>query len=127
MSQKATALRLSKAQMEAIDHEYGNLQIIACAGSGKTEAITMKVASLVAKGHDPEGIVSFTFTEKAAEQLKVRIRKAAETIAPNSSSIGNMYIGTIHGFCLNLLREFEPMYENYEALDDRTRVTFLSN
>lgn len=127
MSQKATALGLSKAQTEAIDHEYGNLQIIACAGSGKTEAITMKVASLVAKGHDPEGIVSFTFTEKAAEQLKVRIRKAAETIAPNSSSIGNMYIGTIHGFCLNLLREFEPMYENYEALDDRTRVTFLSN
>ena len=52
-----------------------NLQIIACAGSGKTEFISHRIAHIIAeKIAKPENIVAFTFTEKAAEELKFRIR-----------------------------------------------------
>ena len=50
-----------------------NLQIIACAGSGKTEFISHRVAYILAEElAKPENIVAFTFTEKAAEELKFR-------------------------------------------------------
>jgi superfamily I DNA/RNA helicase len=52
----------------------GNLQIIACAGSGKTEFISIRVAYMIPKGiAKPENIVAFTYTERAAEELKFRI------------------------------------------------------
>ncbi|MGH9481852.1 MAG: UvrD-helicase domain-containing protein, partial [Terriglobales bacterium] len=42
------------------------LQVVACAGSGKTEAMAQRVARLIAAGEDPGSIVAFTFTERAA-------------------------------------------------------------
>jgi len=52
-----------------------NLQIIACAGSGKTEFVSTRIAFLVAESlAKPENIVAFTFTERAAKELKFRIR-----------------------------------------------------
>ncbi len=53
----------------------GNLQIIACAGSGKTEFVSERIAYMIYKKvAKPEQIVAFTFTEKAAEELKFRVR-----------------------------------------------------
>ena len=54
-------------QQKAIDHWEGNLQIIACAGSGKTDVITRRMAQLVVSGVPTNAIVAFTFTENAAE------------------------------------------------------------
>jgi len=70
-------MALTESQQEAIDVEGRNLQIIACAGSGKTEVVARRVARLlkdgIPSGLRPANIVSFTFTEKAAAELKERI------------------------------------------------------
>src|SRR3954454_10963362 len=59
----------------AVAHRGGHVQIIAAAGSGKTEVVSQRVASLLAEGEPAESIVAFTFTEKAAAELKERIRQ----------------------------------------------------
>ncbi|HUK70583.1 MAG TPA: UvrD-helicase domain-containing protein, partial [Streptosporangiaceae bacterium] len=51
----------------------GHLQIIASAGSGKTEVVSQRVADLLADGFPAESIVAFTFTERAADELTNRI------------------------------------------------------
>ena len=67
------------AQQDAIAHLRGNLQLIACAGSGKTEVVAQRVVNLLRPvsegggGCSPENIVAFTFTDKAAAELKERI------------------------------------------------------
>ena len=96
-------VRLTPEQQEAIDEIDHNLQIIACAGSGKTEVITHRIVNILQSKPDikPENIVAFTFTVKAAESMKSRIEKALG--ADSGYSIDQMYIGTIHSFCYHLL------------------------
>lgn len=65
----------SPEQQTAIDYDGGHLQIIASAGSGKTETISRRCATLLKKGVKPEEIIAFTFTDKAAEELRSRIEK----------------------------------------------------
>lgn len=59
----------------AVEHRDGHLQIIASAGSGKTEVVSQRVSALLADGFPPESIVAFTFTERAASSLKSRIER----------------------------------------------------
>jgi DNA helicase-2/ATP-dependent DNA helicase PcrA len=74
----------------------GNLQIIACAGAGKTEFISARVAYLIAKKMaKPENIVAFTFTERAAKELKFRIRSKIREFIGHQPDIGDLYVGTI--------------------------------
>jgi len=62
----------------------GNLQIIACAGAGKTEFVSERIAYQIYKEiAKPGQIVAFTFTEKAAEELKFRIRSKIITLLPS--------------------------------------------
>ena len=87
---------LTPAQEAAIAEINSNLQIIACAGSGKTEVIARRIANILESKENilPESIVAFTFTEKAAENMKVRIAKA---LGKHQTEITEkMYIGTIH-------------------------------
>ena len=57
---------LTAEQLEAVNELDRNLQIVACAGSGKTEVITRRIANILRRKQDvkPENIVAFTFTEK---------------------------------------------------------------
>lgn len=106
----------------------GNLQIIACAGAGKTEFVSERIACQIYKGiAKPEQIVAFTFTEKAAEELKFRVRSKIKTLIGKQPDIGDMYIGTIHAFAFRLLQEFIPRYRAYDMLDDVGRLAFLSS
>lgn len=68
-------IRLSPEQQAVVDHCHGHLQVIGCAGSGKTESVSRRIAELIAEGALPESIVAFTFTERAAAELKERIVK----------------------------------------------------
>jgi len=70
-------MRLTEPQKNAIRHEGGNLQLIACAGSGKTEVVARHIAHLLSPAARtplvPANIVAFTFTDRAAAELKERI------------------------------------------------------
>lgn len=120
-------MEYTSEQQKAIDFKEGNLQIIACAGSGKTDVISRRVALLIKDGLKPENALAFTFTDKAAEELKFRIRSHLEELCPRNSEIGEMYIGTIHSFCFELLKDFKPEYNNFDVLDEHRRVLFLSD
>jgi DNA helicase-2/ATP-dependent DNA helicase PcrA len=105
-----------------------NLQIIACAGSGKTEFISHRIAYIIAEEiAKPENIVAFTFTEKAAEELKFRIRSKIRDLIGHQPDIGDIYVGTIHSFCYELLKEFVPEYRAFDVLDEGKRFSFVSS
>ena len=111
----------------AVNFRGGHIQIIASAGSGKTETVSQRIASLVAEGVEPSEIVAFTFTEKAAEELKSRIRDRVEIFAGQASAdkLGNMYVGTIHGFCFQLLTRYVGKYESYDVMDENQLAAFI--
>jgi len=115
-------LALSESQKRAISHDRGHLRIVACPGSGKTETVSRRVAELVRKGAAPSGIVAFTFTRKAADGLKFRIRGMLE----GRADLGDMYVGTIDAFCLYMLKKIRPEYRSFEILDGAKRAAFLN-
>jgi DNA helicase-2/ATP-dependent DNA helicase PcrA len=103
------------------------MQIIACAGSGKTEVVAQRVADLLADGADPESIIAFTFTERAADELKARISARVEQLLGSGAldRLGTAFIGTIHSYCFRFLQQYVPAYETYDVLDDRRLTAFL--
>jgi len=96
----ANAIRLSKAQKRVVESRGSDLQVIACAGSGKTESISRRVAALITEGADPASIIAFAFTERAASELKDRIaRRVSEKMGKEFlDKLGPMFVGTIHGY-----------------------------
>ena len=112
---------------EAVAHRGGHVQIIAAAGSGKTEVVSQRVASLLSDGEPAESIVAFTFTEKAAYELKERIRQRVEARMGSEATdqLGKLYVGTIHGYCLRLLQTHVSEYEAYTPLDENQLTNLL--
>jgi len=123
-----SAPSLTGSAQDAVRYRDGHIQIIAAAGSGKTEVVAQRVVDLLAGGAVPESIVSFTFTERAATELKNRIdHRVAERLGTNAlDRMTGLYIGTIHGFCLRLLHQHVPRYETYDVLDDNQLTALLS-
>ncbi|GAI89394.1 unnamed protein product, partial [marine sediment metagenome] len=106
----------------------GNVQIIACAGSGKTEFISTRIAYMISKGiAKSENIVAFTFTERAAEELKFRIRSIIRELIGHQPDVGDLYVGTIHSFCFELLKEFVPEYRGFDVLDEGKRYSIINS
>ena len=116
--------RVSPLQ-RVVQHREGCLQIIACAGSGKTESISRRIAHMIADGVTPSSIVAFTFNEKAAEELRSRTRRRLEEIAPKSTNTGDMFVGTIHSFCWTLLQNYKPLYVTYDVVDENQQVALI--
>ena len=112
-------------QNNAISHRDGNLLILACAGSGKTEVISRRIALLVKEGVPKNSIIAFTFTERAARELKLRIRTHLEQEKPDDPALGDMYVGTIHSFCLQLLKEIDPDYRKFEVMDEARQAALI--
>jgi len=119
-------ISLTGPQQEAVNHSAGRMRVIACPGSGKTEVIAHRVARLIETGERPGGIVAITFTEKAASELKTRIRRILEKEYPERADFGDMFIGTIHAFCLEMLRDIDPIYRTYDVLDGPRRVAYIA-
>ncbi|BBJ29062.1 ATP-dependent helicase [Athalassotoga saccharophila] len=121
---------LSDSQKEAVLSDSRYVKITAGAGAGKTETLTRKIIYLLlVKNIDPVSIVAFTFTEKAAENIKNRIyhrilEYGREDIAKH---LGKMYVGTIHGFCLRVLQEkfSNNGYGNYNVFDANQEMAFI--
>ncbi|MBK8832844.1 MAG: UvrD-helicase domain-containing protein [Saprospiraceae bacterium] len=98
-------------QLKAINTIDKNLQIIACAGSGKTQVISQRVVNIIKQGHPPAQIIAFTYTEKAAAELQARILKLCRDQVPDVAGLAEMYIGTIHAWCLNSLQEHKYEFQ----------------
>jgi DNA helicase-2/ATP-dependent DNA helicase PcrA len=89
---------LNPEQKAAVLHEKGPLLVLAGAGSGKTRVITHRLARLVERGVDPRSIVSVTFTNKAADEMRERARR----ILGGRPLLS--FVGTFHSFALRFLR-----------------------
>ena len=87
---------LNPQQREAVKYLEGNLLIVAGAGSGKTKTLVSKVEYLIQKGYDPKRILAITFTNKAAKELKDRIK--------NTLGVSLPWAGTFHSVANKLLR-----------------------
>jgi DNA helicase-2/ATP-dependent DNA helicase PcrA len=124
-------MNLTTEQTNAIDHANGNLQLIACAGSGKTEVVAQHITKLLVPiaeggmGLKPANIIAFTFTDKAAAELKQRVIDRCRERLPGLVGMAEMYIGTIHGFSLDLLRTEVPQFLKYDILNEVQQVLFV--
>jgi DNA helicase-2/ATP-dependent DNA helicase PcrA len=89
---------LNDSQREAVMQTEGAVMIVAGAGSGKTRVLTYRVAHLLQKGVDPFNILSLTFTNKAAKEMRERIQ------AVSGSESRNLWMGTFHSVFAKILR-----------------------
>ena len=90
---------LNDAQKAPVLHKEGPLIVIAGAGSGKTRVLTYRIAYLMSQGIDAFNILSLTFTNKAAREMKNRIEKIV-----GGSETKNLMMGTFHSVFAKLLR-----------------------
>ncbi|NCD18963.1 MAG: ATP-dependent helicase [Actinobacteria bacterium] len=108
-------------QQQAIDCIDHNLQIIACAGSGKTDVVARRIAELLTQPDvAPRNVVAFTFTEKAAAELKDRVLRRIEDAGGSTIGLAEMFVGTMHAYCLDLLQRYVPETFRYRVLTDVT-------
>jgi DNA helicase-2/ATP-dependent DNA helicase PcrA len=98
---RALLSSLSDVQRRAASHRDGPLVVFAGAGSGKTRIITHRIAWLIEQGVYPWEILAVTFTNKAAQEMKVRV----DALSPYAS---RSLIATFHSACARWLREFAP-------------------
>ena len=81
---------LNQVQTDAVEYKSSASMIVAGAGSGKTRVLTYKIAYLIDQGVKPESILALTFTNKAANEMKSRIK---ELIGAKANSL---WMGTFH-------------------------------
>ena len=110
--------KLNKIQKAAVEANDGPVLIFAGAGSGKTRVLTHKMSYLIKEGHyKPENILSVTFTNKAAKEMKLRVMNLLKTDELPIT------IGTFHSVCARLLRveakhlNLSPHFAIYDVQD----------
>lgn len=116
---------LTNEQYNAVLDNSKNILCLACAGSGKSRTLAYKIAYLVSQGANPESIVAFTFTEKAAESIKRRVAEALHKFGFPENYIGVMFIGTIDSFCQKLLGNIDASYRQFDILDQNGLFLFV--
>jgi len=123
INQRDPSIQYTPSQLEAIGTIDEDLQMIACAGSGKTQVISARIVEILRHGVAPAHIVAFTFTEKVAGELKDRIDRLCRADLDSSQGLGDMFLGTIHGYCLNL---FPSVTFAQSALGSLNRMRFCT-
>lgn len=112
---------LNPMQQKAVKQKDGAVLILAGAGSGKTGALTVRIADMLEHGISPYNILAITFTNKAAKEMRERVDKLA------GPSAEHVWISTFHSTCVQILRrEIEKLdysrdFSIYDA-DDQEKV-----
>src|SRR3989338_2165016 len=122
---------LNESQKLAVCHGDGPLLIIAGAGSGKTRVLTHRIAYLIQQGFKPENILAVTFTNKAAGEMKNRVRQLLTIDEANL-----VWIGTFHNICGRILRhdinrfslrEDQKWFKNFVIYDESESTDLVKN
>jgi len=110
---------LNPEQLEVVKAEGGPILVIAGAGSGKTRALTYRVAHLIEQGTEPEHILLATFTNKAARSMLSRVETLVDV------DLGRLWGGTFHHVGNRILRKhagllgYERSYSIVDSEDSR--------
>jgi len=116
---------LNPEQQKAVEHFKGPALIIAGPGTGKTRTHTYRIANLIQnKGVNPENILAVTFTNKAANEMKERLK----TLLNNESIISKLFISTFHSFGLSILKGYCKKLgrdEHFSIFDDEDKKQIL--
>ena len=123
-------MNLTDTQRKAVEIGQTNMQLIACAGHGKTEVVARRVVRLLSQDKQeslkPENLIAFTFTEKAAVELKHRIIRRTQEALGEVTGMVEMFVGTIHAFCLDLTKTENPKFLKYDVLSDVQQTLFIN-
>ncbi|MFI4913171.1 MAG: ATP-dependent helicase [Sedimentisphaeraceae bacterium JB056] len=108
---------LTPSQREAVEHKDGPMLVIAGPGSGKTRVITSRIVRLIEKGVRPYNICAITFTNKAAEEMRERVKGMG---VPTGTQVS-----TFHSLCVRILRQYaeaadiDPNFSIYSDADQK--------
>ena len=117
---------LNDPQKEAVTTIEGPVMVIAGAGSGKTKALTHRIAYMIQEGVNPFSIMALTFTNKAAKEMKDRIMKLV-----NPHAARNVWMGTFHSIFARILRieaqhlGFTPDFTIYDTDDSKQLINSI--
>ncbi|QDO95340.1 AAA family ATPase [Formosa sediminum] len=118
--------QLNEAQLAPTIQKDGPMIVIAGAGSGKTRVLTYRIAYLMHQGIDPFNILSLTFTNKAAREMKERIASIV-----GQSEAKNLWMGTFHSVFAKILRieadklGYPANFTIYDAQDSQRLISSI--
>lgn len=115
----STQLMQDNSQYDAIYSKSERLVIDAGPGSGKTHVIIARIQYLIKK-YNPDSFLVITFSDKAANELKIRLKKKLD-----SEIVDKIHVSTIHSFCRTLLRDNSSLEIN--VLDDDRKKMFIKH
>ena len=113
--------QLNKMQQQAVLQQEGPVLVLAGAGSGKTGALTVRIAHLLESGVKPWNILAITFTNKAAREMRERVDALV------GSGAQDVWISTFHSTCVRILRreihhlDYDNQFSIYDA-DDQEKL-----
>ncbi len=106
-------MNLNDKQLEAVNHNEGPCLVLAGAGSGKTRVLTERIVKLIEDNVSPFNILAITFTNKAANEMRERVRIRIGDVTDS------IFIGTFHSLGLKILRE------NYKEIGYKNNITII--
>lgn len=117
--------QLTEQQQKAVEHFKGAALVTAAAGSGKTRVITYRIVHLIHEHSvDPTRIVAITFTNKAANEMKERVKRLLPKRAAEA-----LHVSTFHSLCARLLRrehEAAGLVRNFTICDDSDSKAYIT-
>jgi DNA helicase II / ATP-dependent DNA helicase PcrA len=114
---------LNPEQRQAAETTEGPVLILAGAGTGKTRAITYRMANLIAKGASADCILAVTFTNKAAEEMQTRVN---DLLLRAAVPPAKPWLSTFHSLCARLLRREAPaagLPRDFAIYDDDDQIS----
>ena len=103
-------VQANKKQLDCINKIEGSIMVLAGPGTGKTFTIIQRIKNMLQQGISPENILCLTFSETAANEMKLRL------ISEVGNSAAAVTIHTYHAFCNNIIQENPSQFEMLEGV-----------